>query len=177
MTTKPIPYLITEGREALLDVFGPTLQFLNSSEESNPVYCIMRGTIPPGVSVPLHSHPDVESFFTLSGTVQALIERENGFEWLDLKPGDFLHIPGDAKHAFRNRSSEPVVQLVATTPRLGKFFRQIGRPVTPDESRSAPTPDDLERFARVAAAHQHWLGNPEENAAIGISLFPQAVTP
>jgi len=53
-------YVVNKG--TVLDVCGPTVEFLNSPEETDAVYCIMIGTIPPGVSVPLHSHPDVESF-------------------------------------------------------------------------------------------------------------------
>jgi quercetin dioxygenase-like cupin family protein len=147
------------------------VEFLNSPDEKDAAYCIMISTIPPGVSVPLHSHPGVESFFTLSGTVQVLFERGDRFEWLDVKAGDFAQIPSGAKHAFRNRSTEPVAQLVTTTPRLGRFFREIGRPVTPGEPPRPPSSDELQHFAGVAAAYQHWLDSPEENAAIGISLF------
>ena len=47
----------------VLDVLGPTVEFLVLPSESTAGYCIMKGTIPPGVSVPLHSHPDDEIFF------------------------------------------------------------------------------------------------------------------
>jgi quercetin dioxygenase-like cupin family protein len=164
-------YVVNKGINRVLDVGGPTVEFLNSPEETDAVYCIMIGTIPPGVSVPLHSHPDVESFFTLSGTFQVLFQREARFQWIDVKSGDFVQIPGGAKHAFRNTSNEPVMQLITTTPKLGRFFREIGRPVTPGEPERPPTPDELQHFARVADAYQHWLGSPAENAAIGISLF------
>jgi uncharacterized RmlC-like cupin family protein len=30
-------------------------------------------------------------------------------------PGDIFHVPGNAKHAFRNRSSEPAVAIIVTT--------------------------------------------------------------
>jgi hypothetical protein len=75
------------------------------------------------------------------------------------------------KRAFRNKSSEPVVQLITTTPKLGRFFREIGRRVTPGEAGRPPTSDDLQHFARVAAVYHHWLGSPAENVAIGISPF------
>jgi hypothetical protein len=28
---------------------------------------VLQGVIPPGVSIPLHSHPDTEDFFIISG--------------------------------------------------------------------------------------------------------------
>jgi len=62
-------------------------------------YCVMKGTIPPDVSVPLHSHADAESFYVLSGEAQFLTQTEQGLEWQTLRPGDFVHIAGGAKHA------------------------------------------------------------------------------
>jgi len=98
-------HLVNSGMYGVLDVLGPTVEFLTPLQEPEPGYCVMRGTIPPGVSVPLHSNADVESFFQISGSVQVLSQRENSFEWLDAKPGDFVHIPSGARHAFRNTSS------------------------------------------------------------------------
>jgi quercetin dioxygenase-like cupin family protein len=163
-------YVVNKGKGTVLDVCGPTVEFLNSTDEKDAAYCIMIGTIPPGVSVPLHSHPDVESFFTLSGTVQVLFQRGDQLEWIDVKTGDFVQIRAGAKHAFRNTSTQSVVQLIATTPRLGRILREIERPVALGEPPRPPSSDELQHFVRVAAANQHWLGSPEENAAIGLSL-------
>ena len=57
----------------VLDMLGPTVEFLVLPSESEDRYCVLKGIIPPGVSVPLHSHPDDESFFLLSGNVRALV--------------------------------------------------------------------------------------------------------
>jgi quercetin dioxygenase-like cupin family protein len=72
----------------VLDVLGPTVEFLVLPSESAAGYCIMKGTIPPGVSVPFHSHPDDESFFLLSGRLQALDQRKDGFKWTNMNAGD-----------------------------------------------------------------------------------------
>jgi Cupin domain len=133
------------------------------------VYCVMKGTIPAGGSVPLHSHLDPESFFVISGRAQVLIERADRLEWIDVKAGDFVHIPGGAKHAHRNPSNGPVVELATSTPRLGRFFQEVARPLAAGRP-TPPTPEDLERFARIAAKYQHWLASPEENAAVGIQV-------
>jgi hypothetical protein len=77
-------------------------------------------------------------------------------------------VPADAPHAWRNVSSEPVVNLIITTKRLGRFFQETGRPLT-----GAPqpvTPDDLARFAAVSARYGYWNTTPEENAAVGMPL-------
>jgi len=167
-----VTHIVKKGPYGVLDVLGPTIEFLTSPEEADAVYCIFKGTIPPGVSVPLHSHADVESFYTLSGTVQVLSYQGDRFEWLTVKPGDFVQVPGGAKHAFRNTSSEPLVQLVITTPKLGRFFREVGRPIAPDAPARAPSPDEIRHFLRVADKYKYWNASPEENAAVGISLAP-----
>jgi quercetin dioxygenase-like cupin family protein len=76
----------------VLDVLG-TVEFLVLPSECAGDYCVIRGTIPPGVSVPIHSHPDDESFFLLSGSVQALAQQENKVEWINMEAGDFRHVP------------------------------------------------------------------------------------
>jgi quercetin dioxygenase-like cupin family protein len=162
--------IVNEGTNGVLDVFGPTLDFLILPEEADSAYCVMTGTIPPGVSVPLHSHPDIESFFLVSGAVQVISQRYGKFEWLDVRPGEFVHVPSNAKHAWRNTSSEPAVQLITTTPKLGRFFEEIGRPVAVGTPLPPPTLDEIQHFMHVAAKYDFWVGSPTENAAIGIIL-------
>jgi quercetin dioxygenase-like cupin family protein len=164
-------HFVKKGTSAALELFGSTVEILTPPSEADAVYCVMLGTIPAGGSVPLHSHADVESFYILSGTVKVLWQRDERPEWREATRGDFVHIPGGAKHAFRNVLSEPVVQLITTTPRLGRFFREIGRPVSPGVVLPPPTPEELRRFARVSGEYGHWLGSPEENAAVGLSFF------
>lgn len=72
-------HFVGAGKHGLLDVFGPTVEFLTSPEETAS-YCVMIGTVPRGVSVPLHSHPDPESFYLLSGIIEVLSQRNDDFE-------------------------------------------------------------------------------------------------
>jgi quercetin dioxygenase-like cupin family protein len=141
-----VTHIVDRGTYGVLDVLGPTIEFLTSPQDLDAIYCMMLGTIPPGVSVPLHSHADVESFYVLSGKVQVLSQQGSNFEWLDTIPGTFVQVPGGAKHAFRNRSSEPVVQLITTTPKLGRFFQEVGTPVTRGAPLQPPTPEDINHF-------------------------------
>src|ERR1700724_622248 len=138
------------------DVFGPTVEFLTWSDE----FCVMRGVVPPGVTVPLHRHEDAEDFYIISGTQQVLVTGENGLEWHDA-------------HAHRNVSNEPAVELIITTARLGRFFQEIGRPVT--DSLAPPTPEEFAHFIDVAVSYGYVLGSPEDNAAVGITV-PQIST-
>jgi quercetin dioxygenase-like cupin family protein len=88
-----------------LDLLGPTVEFLTSPHEAGIDFCVLKGVIPPGVSVPLHSHPDTEDFFVISGEVQALRQSAQGYEWIEAKTRDYLHVPGRTRHGWRNVSS------------------------------------------------------------------------
>jgi quercetin dioxygenase-like cupin family protein len=152
--------------EHTFDVFGPVVGFLRSPADTDADMCVMWGVIPPGVTVPLHSHDDAEDFFIISGTQQVLTRGTHGLEWQDAQAGDYVQVAGGMPHAHRNISDEPAIELVITTARLGRFFREIGRPIT--SSLQPPTPDELDRFVAIAAQYGYILGTPEENAAVGI---------
>ncbi|RWN65916.1 MAG: hypothetical protein EOR99_19420 [Mesorhizobium sp.] len=49
-------HLVDPRNVETLDMLGPVVQFLTAPRDGEP--CVMRGTIPPGVTVPLHSHAD-----------------------------------------------------------------------------------------------------------------------
>ncbi len=166
-------YIVHKESYEVYEVFGPTIGFLTPPSEQDNSYCVIKGIIPSGVSVPIHSHPDDESFYVLSGEVQVLAQQEANSNWKKVRTGDFVHLRGGVKHAWRNLSADPVETLVTTTSRLGRFFQEVGRPVIPGQiiPPSPPSPTELQYFMQAAARYNHWLGTPEENAAIGISLF------
>jgi quercetin dioxygenase-like cupin family protein len=163
-------HIVDRGKYQTLDVLGPTIEFLTDPQDPAAVYCAMLGVIPPGVAVPLHSHADIESFYVLSGSVRMLSDRGGRFEWLEAKAGNFIHVPSGVKHAFRNASRDRVVELLITTPKLGRFFQEVGRPVTPGSPLPPPTAENIAHFLEVAARYGYWNASPAENAAIGISL-------
>jgi hypothetical protein len=47
-----------------------------------------------------------------AGTQQVLVEDAHGLQWRDLHAGDYVHIPGGNRHAHRNVSDQPAVDLV-----------------------------------------------------------------
>lgn len=153
---KSVLHRVVEGTHQSFDLFGPTVEFLVLPEESQNEFSVLRGVIPPGFSVPMHSHPSAEDFYIISGQTQALKQ----------VPGDYFHVPSGARHAWRNVSGEPLVVLIITTARLGRFFQEAGRPVT-----GAPlsvTAEDLAHYLTIAASYGHWYATAEENAAVGI---------
>jgi len=114
----------------------------------------MRGTVPVGAIVPLHAHADPETFIGLTGSLEVLVEGA----WTRFGPGDVFHVPGGARHAFRNRSSEAAVTFVVSTARMGHFFREVSGP---------PTPEAIEHFLEVSERYGYWNATPEESAAAG----------
>jgi mannose-6-phosphate isomerase-like protein (cupin superfamily) len=150
-----------------IEVLGPTIQFLTSTADANAP-CIMRGTIPPGVSIPLHSHGDPETFVMLSGTVDGLVIRHEDFEWTRINPGDVFHVPPHAKHAWRNQGQSDAVMVIVTTSRLGGFFQELGKPLKPGVSVTPPSQDEIRRFLKTAEKYGYWNATPEENARVGI---------
>jgi quercetin dioxygenase-like cupin family protein len=153
--TESVTHIVVERDRERFEVFGPTIQFLVLPQLSDDAPCVIKGTIPPGVSVPIHSHPGVEAFFVLSGNIEVLCDGGEKAYWIAAGPGDFIEVPSNAKHGFRNRSQHPVVQLITTNSKLGRFFREIGRSITRDASVSPPSSDE------IAALHKNqralWL--------------------
>jgi quercetin dioxygenase-like cupin family protein len=167
MNTKDRFTRLTGGvRGQALDVFGPTVEFLSYADDDVSQICVMRGVIPPGVTVPLHRHGDFEDFYIVSGSQQVLVSGADGLQWRDAHAGDYVQVSGGVLHAHRNVSTEPAVDLIVTTARMGRFFRAVGRPLP----AAPPTLQELIRFTQIAAKYGYQIGSPEENAAVGIDL-------
>jgi quercetin dioxygenase-like cupin family protein len=151
--------------DGILDVLGPRIRFLTALSDDDDQYCLMRGTVPAGVVVPLHSHAERETFYVLAGEIEGLQENR----WITLGVGDAFDVPGGLKHGWRNLSGASASMLVVVPMRLARFFRDIGRPVATIEP-GAPKPADLQRLIEISHAYGYWLGSPADNAAVGISF-------
>ena len=66
--------------------------------------------------------------------------------------GDHIHVPSNARHAWRNLSGTPTVVLIITTKKIGQFFQETGRPVT-----ESPQPVTSEDLAVRSDQRQIWL--------------------
>jgi quercetin dioxygenase-like cupin family protein len=155
-----------------LDVLGPRIELLTTPAEQDNVPCIMRGTVPTGAVIPLHSHPDPETFIAVSGEIEGLAQSPSGSDWLRLEPGDVFHVPGGAGHGFRNVGSEPAVMIIISTSKIGRFFREVGKPCRPGEMPAPPSQDEIQTFLRTADRYGYWNASPEENARAGVPLPP-----
>jgi quercetin dioxygenase-like cupin family protein len=168
--SRQVGHLVDPSDAETFDVLGPTVQFLTHPEGGDDEPCVMRGTIPPGVFVPLHTHADPETFLMISGDVEGLAQRaDGGHEWIRIAPGDMFHVPGGAKHAFRNQSQAPAVMILITTVRLGRFFREVGTLVVAGKPpRRLPPEAVIQRFLTVSDRYGYWNASPGENAQVGI---------
>jgi len=90
--------------------------------------------------------------------------------WIAIGVGQFVYIPGNEKHAWRNVSAKDATVLIITTAKLGNFLEEIGVTISGESQPLAPSPERLQHFVETGIRYGYWLGNPEENAAIGISL-------
>jgi quercetin dioxygenase-like cupin family protein len=86
-----------------LDVLGPRIQFLTTVSDADDDYCLIRGAVPAGVIVPIHSHRERETFYVLEGEMKGLWEDS----WMTFGVSDVFDVPGGLKHAWRNVSGNP----------------------------------------------------------------------
>jgi quercetin dioxygenase-like cupin family protein len=167
----PAAHVVDPRSAQIFDTLGPTIQILTPRNGADDHPCVLRGTIPPWVTISLHSHQDPETWLPLSGELEALVETAEGFQWVSILPGDVFHVPARAKHAFRNWSHDPAVAYVSTTNRLARFLKEAGVPLGRRSPSAWPPPDDvIRRFADTAARYGHWLASQHENAEVGLRL-------
>jgi hypothetical protein len=60
--------------------------------------------------------------------------------------------------------------VLVTTSKLCSFFEEVTKPVDRDRAATPPTPEEIQKLFETAARYGYWMGSPEENAAIGLSL-------
>jgi len=154
------------AEEQTFIVLGVLLQFLSTPEQINDQISVMRGTLPSGVVIPLHSHADPEIFYVLNGSLEVF----HAEGWQTVPAGEVVSIPGNVRHALRNTSSSPITLITVSKQELYSFFRELARPFDPNRPPARPTPEEMQQLFSVAEKYEYWLGSREENAAIGISL-------
>jgi hypothetical protein len=109
-----------------------------------------------------------------SGRAEGLSETSDGFRWIAMQRGDVFYVPGGAKHAFRNRTSEPASSMIITTERLGSFLRKVALPEH-DPAVPALSPARVDHFLKTAEEYGYWIASPEENERLGLALPVEVV--
>lgn len=147
---------------------GTLFEILVSPEEVGDGVCFIRGTMPPGTAVPLHSHSDWEFFYVLEGSIEIFQSKDGMSGWRTVAAGAAAAVPPNIKHAARNTSALSASMVLVTTSKLSKFFGDVSKPFDPERRPSPPMPEEIETFVATAARYGYWMASPEENAAIGI---------
>ena len=152
------------------DLFGVLLEFLVAPDQAHDQISVYRGTLPPSVFIPLHSHDEPEIFYVLHGILE--IYRGNGplEGWSSINAGEVIAIPNNMKHALRNTSSTPCAVVMVAKDELHGFFREIAKPYQADRLPAPPSPEEMQKLFAAAAKYHYWMASPEDNAKIGISL-------
>ena len=133
------------------DVLGVVLEWKLTREDTGNQYCVLEATVPPGIGIPPHQHPDQEAFFVTAGTAEFALEGKAGLEWRTASAGEMVNIPGDALHGFRNTGKQHVRVLITCPARLGKFFEDAAAPL--QEPSTEPTTAEMERVLDIARRH------------------------
>jgi quercetin dioxygenase-like cupin family protein len=98
--TISVPRVVRNNGSRMLDVFGARVEFLVGPQQDEEAPCILKGTVPSGVSIPIHSHDVIEIMFILSGGIEMIVEDGGKKRWVEANAGDLIEIPSNAKHAF-----------------------------------------------------------------------------
>jgi quercetin dioxygenase-like cupin family protein len=127
MMSKFTKAYIYQPDESELRWMGKTsTNFLATGALTGGAFALVEERSIRGISVPLHKHDDVESFYILEGEVSFFLNDEPGVRAI---AGAFVHIPEGTVHGFRIES-ETVRYLILTTPHHAEFYRAITLPST-----------------------------------------------
>ena len=139
----------------------PMNEYLTEVSDNAGDYCLIRCTLPAGAVVPMHSHADRETFYVVSGSINAL----RGDRWEELGPGDVFDVRDGAKHAWRNSSQLAASIICVTTTKMARFLQEIS------SSAAGSLPEEqVRRFLKLVQANGYWLASPEENSAVGLTV-------
>jgi quercetin dioxygenase-like cupin family protein len=132
---------------------GDIYRFLVTGAETGGSYFAMEAIVPPGGGPPPHVHRNEDETFYV---VQGQIEFRLADEIVTGGPGDFVNVPRNTVHAFRNAGTE-VAKLILTFSPAGmeKFFEEtLERALDPTQ-----VPDNIDEVvaAYVEAAPRHGL--------------------
>src|ERR1700738_2206168 len=101
----------SRAEEQTFIVLGVLLQFLSTPEQIDDQISVMRGTVPSGVVIPLHSHADPEIFYVLNGSLEVFQADGPSAGWQTVKAGEFVSIPGNVRDALRNTCPGPMSRV------------------------------------------------------------------
>jgi mannose-6-phosphate isomerase-like protein (cupin superfamily) len=129
----------------LLQAYGDEIRFHLRSDNTQGAVTAFVDQTPPGSGPPPHFHTrEEEWFFVLEGEAEFL----NESEWTAVPAGTSVFMPRNSLHAFRNRGSGPLRQIVHTSP--SGFENFMSQSAHEFNHPGGPTPA---RLLDIAARH------------------------
>lgn len=129
---------------------GGTADYLATGATTEGLFGLYRWNMGPEPSGPApHFHRTMaESFFVLVGNVRIY----DGEQWIDAEPGDFVHVPPEGIHGFRNESGVPASMLIHFAPGAPRegYFEGMARWA----ADGRPSKADTDAF--YLAHDNHW---------------------
>lgn len=127
-------------------VMGDMFTYLVTGAESGGSYFTLIADVGPhNGPLPHVHHLEEEQFYVLEGELTFSV----GDQTFIVSAGDFLHIPRETVHSFRNGGTPARVLATFSPAGIEGFFREVGEPV---KDRLAPLPPVTEEtVARLLA--------------------------
>ncbi len=125
---------------------GSSTRFVAPGSVTNGQFGLFEWSLPASGGGPSpHFHKTFsESFYVMSGTIGLF----NGERWISARPGDFLYVPQNGVHAFRNDADAPASMLIlfAPAPPRENYFRELAE--VAESGRTLSEDEWTELFAR-----------------------------
>jgi mannose-6-phosphate isomerase-like protein (cupin superfamily) len=122
-----------------------------SSEQTRGAYSIIEIESFPGNGPPAHIHrKEDECFYVVEGAFSVIL----GDRAFDVADGDFVRIPKDTPHTYKNVGAIPGKMLVILSPGgLERMWAQLGQPGTLNHPPKEGDPSLLHRLLALAPAY------------------------
>jgi mannose-6-phosphate isomerase-like protein (cupin superfamily) len=107
-------YRPRDAEPDLVYASGNTVDYLATGASTNGQFGLYRWNMAAGSNGPdPHFHRSIsESFYVLTGSVSIY----DGRRWIDVDPGDWVHVPEGGLHGFRNATDAPASMLLHFAP-------------------------------------------------------------
>lgn len=142
--------LIEPQAEPARDVLGVSVTRLVSNNETGDHFCIAEAVVPPGVGIPLHSHPDVEMFYVIEGELRLMRMVNNTPDEMIVGTNQAGFVPSNALHGFINAGTIAARVIITCTKGLEQFLMEAGTPVDRNAAPQPPSPQEIERVLSIA---------------------------
>jgi quercetin dioxygenase-like cupin family protein len=163
-----------EGRT--IQIGNARLTWKATGEDTGYGTSLYEMDLAPGIGIPVHSHPYAEVFYVISGHTDFLrIDEQGEKRWIRCGPGDTLVAPGNALHAFHNRTNVPSRFISSSVYYHEVALDKYGLPVDANDPLPAakePSAAEADQYLAVlkdAMSVQMYF--PQKDSTDGLEIF------